>query len=391
MTPRTQRNNALYESTPATLQLMSFKNVPYDIPYDIIDEVDGADYRYEIARLESFKNWPVPYMKPERLAAAGFYFTGELDIVKCFECGTETYKWMEGDDPMVDHARQSPMCKFVRNTSCDNVPIDVVPDISTVPPITEGRDVCGPYEYDFSSDYYSRCLTNSSSSIYAKYPQYKFYDIRLRTFDHWPASFKQHPDRLSLAGFYYTGKGDQVLCFHCGVGVKNWEPSDEPWEQHAIWFPNCNYLLKVKGWKYVEEITGQSILPKDLQTESYIAKMEGSVGTELGTKRAKLDEEDRFPGPSSQSSQGTDDSGLESMSGDNSSVEGSNENLSDAEAGCSKSISDTTLCKICYDAEVSQLFLPCGHLVVCVACSKCIDICPVCRAHVTQQMKVYFS
>lgn len=260
MSPRTQRSNTLYESPPATLRLMSFKNVPYDI---IIDEVDGVDYRYEAARLESYKNWPVAYMKPERLAAAGFYFTGELDIVKCFACGTETYKWMEGDDPMMDHERQSPACKFIRNISCGNVPVDVVPDISIVSPISESRDVCGPYEYDLPPDYYDSYPTNSSSTC-AKYPEYKFYEVRLRTFEYWPTCFKQNPQELSRAGFYYTGRGDQVLCYSCGVGVKDWEPDDDPWEQHAIWYPNCNHLHEVKGSKYVQEITGQSISPRDV-------------------------------------------------------------------------------------------------------------------------------
>ncbi|XP_032681186.1 E3 ubiquitin-protein ligase XIAP-like [Odontomachus brunneus] len=388
MTPRTQRAEMFYE-IPPTVRLMSFKNVPYNVIIDEVDEVDSLDYRYELIRIQSFKNWPVPYMKPEKLAAAGFYYTGELDIVKCFECGTETYKWQEGDEPLVDHKRQSPTCRFLRNIVCNNISASEIADNVSpiVSPLLEGRDVCGPYKHDLLPDYYN---PTNSSSTYPKYLEYKRYEVRFRSFEHWPTSFKQNPKQLSLAGFYYTGRGDQVLCFHCGVGVKDWEPNDDPWEQHAIWYPNCNYLLEVKGPKYVEEITGRTISSKD--TASCVAKVEQSVDKRGEAKHIKFAEEDHLPGPSSQSSRYSDDSAVESMSSNNSSINGSNENLSDTKTeSCSKPISDTRMCKICFDAEVSQLFLPCSHLVTCVNCAKCIKTCPMCREFVTGQMKVFFS
>ncbi|XP_014475723.1 PREDICTED: death-associated inhibitor of apoptosis 1-like isoform X2 [Dinoponera quadriceps] len=370
--------------TPAKL-LMSIMNVPRDTTIDEVD--DGTDYRYEAIRLKSFEKWPLSYMKPESLVAAGFYFTGELDIVRCFECGTEMYKWLEGDDPMVDHERQSPTCKFIRNAFCDNVSFDVAPDISIASPMTEDRDVCGPYECDLPPDYYKLYPTNSSC---AKYPEYKLYEARLRTFEHWPTFLKQSPEELSLAGFYYTGEKDQVLCFHCGVGVKHWEPNDDPWEQHAMWYPNCYYLHEVKGSRYVGKVTGQSISPKNLQTASYVAKVELSIDAESETEHGKFDEENYLPGSPGPSSQGNDDSGVESISSNNSSIKDSNENLFDAEAGCSKSLSDSRICKICFDGEISQLFLSCGHLLTCADCAKCIKICPVCRTFITKQMKVIF-
>ncbi|KAM0732849.1 Apoptosis inhibitor IAP [Formica fusca] len=46
---------------------------------EIADETDNIDYRLESARLESFKNWPCAWMKPEKLAAAGFYYIGDKD------------------------------------------------------------------------------------------------------------------------------------------------------------------------------------------------------------------------------------------------------------------------------------------------------------------------
>lgn len=34
-----------------------------------------------------------------------------------------------------------------------------------------------------------------------------------------------------------TGHGDNVKCFHCDGGLRNWEPGDDPWQEHAKWFP----------------------------------------------------------------------------------------------------------------------------------------------------------
>jgi hypothetical protein len=38
------------------------------------------------------------------------------------------------------------------------------------------------------------------------HPSYNTYEARLRSYESWPRSLKQKPDKLSEAGFYYTGK-----------------------------------------------------------------------------------------------------------------------------------------------------------------------------------------
>jgi hypothetical protein len=86
------------------------------------------DFRFEAARRASFLNWPVSFIDPVSLAAAGLYYTGETDIVRCFECQLVISHWSEGHTPMQIHQMYSPECKFVRNEHCNNVPIGVDPD-----------------------------------------------------------------------------------------------------------------------------------------------------------------------------------------------------------------------------------------------------------------------
>ena len=41
---------------------------------------------------------------------------------------------------------------------------------------------------------------------------------------------------------YSLGIGDLVNCYHCGIGIRNWEFGDNPMELHIETSPNC-YLF----------------------------------------------------------------------------------------------------------------------------------------------------
>ncbi len=40
------------------------------------------------------------------------------------------------------------------------------------------------------------------------------------------------------------------------------------------------------------------------------------------------------------------------------------------------------LCVVCLDNHRNTVFVPCGHLVTCNACSIEINECPICRRHI---------
>ncbi|GCB68303.1 hypothetical protein scyTo_0012259 [Scyliorhinus torazame] len=94
------------------------------------------------------------------------------------------------------------------------------------------------------------------------------YDIRLETFLRWPVRNFIQPEQLSRAGFYYVGQNDDVKCFYCDGGLRSWEAGDDPWVEHAKWFPRCEYLLQEKGQTFVNQI--QTRFPNlfDLQLHS---------------------------------------------------------------------------------------------------------------------------
>lgn len=48
-------------------------------------------------------------------------------------------------------------------------------------------------------------------------------------------------------------------------------------------------------------------------------------------------------------------------------------------------------CKICMDAEVGVVFLPCGHFSCCADCATGMDFCPMCRCPIQEKIRTYLS
>lgn len=38
-----------------------------------------------------------------------------------------------------------------------------------------------------------------------------------------------------------VGSGDQVVCFMCGIAMKNWTTADNPWCCHIKLSPDCGF------------------------------------------------------------------------------------------------------------------------------------------------------
>lgn len=365
-----------------------------------VDEVDHRDYRMEEVRLQSYENWPVPFMDPGKMAAAGFYYTGESDKVRCFECKVEICQWLEGDNPMADHQRWQEQCRFIRKIPCGNVPIGESP--TSIPtPRPRSRDVCGPYGIEYragsSPDCHMPAPTEYQLPSTAKlgslgigrpkgpaHAEYASYDARLRTFESWPKSMSQTKECLADAGFYYTGKGDQTLCYHCGGGLKDWEPNDDPWEQHAKWFSKCYYLLMVKGQAYVNTVTGLSMAPPSkeetmqMNLPSYIKKVEPE-------KMDKESDKSCVAGPSSSRASSTEVSSKPEVQ------EAAKLVIPEPNPAPNKVVDDARMCKICYGEELGVVFLPCGHMVACVKCAPGMTTCALCRQPVSMTVRAFFS
>lgn len=324
-----------------------------------VDNVPDAQkpMHFESNRLRSFTGWNCRFIKPEDLAKEGFYYVHVGDHVKCAFCSIELGNWEENDSVEVDHRRFSPNCPFVLNKS-GNVPLGAENASPNMP--QEGRDICGgkyglevrpnscgEREEPSVSSFNKLNLPNVSKP--AAYPDFTRLEKRLESFKEWPLSIAQRPQELAEAGFFYTGKSDQTVCFFCGGGLKNWERDDDPWEQHAIWFSKCNYLLLQKGRDFIAEACNKNTAVLS-QSEAVSLGSTAEVGKAGAEKPSETNEE-----------QGSSPSSV------------------------------TTLCKICYDKEIGMVFLPCGHICACIDCATGLGNCAVCRRVIEATNRVFLS
>jgi hypothetical protein len=240
-----------------------------EMPRDV--QENYADFRFEAVRRSSFRNWPVSFIDPVSLAAAGFYYTGEADIVRCFECQLLASQWSVGDIPMQIHEMRSPECRFIRNEHCNNVPMGANP-AKVLRTRRRNRNISCPdglhYQesFDFNDHRFSRNPTAYDLSrlglkdvMKAAILEYATYESRLNSFATWPTYMTQTSEELAHAGFFYTGINDFTTCYHCGITIGNWRSEEDPWERHMISSPSCGHFLPVRGWEYVNNVTGQEL------------------------------------------------------------------------------------------------------------------------------------
>ncbi|XP_046869951.1 E3 ubiquitin-protein ligase XIAP [Hypomesus transpacificus] len=190
----------------------------------------SIDWSMMDSRLDSFRGSTLAQqVSVERLARAGFYFTGHADRVRCFSCQKTVENWCGGDTPVERHLEVSPTCKFLSCTYRYNVPA-----------LTNGS----PYNEE-AEDREFRLRTGEvvDESTYPIAPQMSNEDSRLRTFDAWRSETPVRPLELAQAGFYSTGESDRVLCFCCGGMLSGWEAGDTAWGEHSKYFPNCYFIL----------------------------------------------------------------------------------------------------------------------------------------------------
>ena len=58
---------------------------------------------------------------------------------------------------------------------------------------------------------------------------------------------------------FLSGNGDRCKCFHCGGELYDWEPEDDPFEEHAKWFPQCGYLRQKKGSDFIQYVMNRQV------------------------------------------------------------------------------------------------------------------------------------
>lgn len=71
------------------------------------------NYKLFADRLLSFCNWS-GISDPKEMAITGFYYLGERETCRCFNCGVEICEWRRGDSTLQVHLKYSPDCSHAK-------------------------------------------------------------------------------------------------------------------------------------------------------------------------------------------------------------------------------------------------------------------------------------
>ena len=193
------------------------------------------DMSSEMLRLGSFTAWPPgKFPVASNLAAAGFYFMGPDDTVKCFSCGGTICDWKQGMLPDNEHRKRYPDCDLVKNREVLNKPmLDpratnlVHNQVMTL--FSAQEQVPNQMGMSFIN---MNLRTSAEQRPGGTLPQSPpgpnnlgmlHEDVRLATFDAWPYENMVPASRLATAGFYYLPQDERVQCFFCALSIeKQW-------------------------------------------------------------------------------------------------------------------------------------------------------------------------
>ncbi|NXI33497.1 BIR7B protein, partial [Sterrhoptilus dennistouni] len=270
-------------------------------------------------RMRTFQQWPRSAPVSARdLAEAGFFYLGPRDEVQCFCCGGVLKDWRAGDCPIIEHLNFFPSCKYLRGK---DVGKEEMLSLQEIFDTVDGQ---------FLSVLQGIVSEDTALPNEPEYPEMVTEEMRLSTFENWPQNSNMHPEQLARAGFFYTGQGDVVRCFYCDGGVRSWSIGDDPWREHAKWYPECEFLLHSRGREFVssvqETFSTTLLAPSQLSTEEQLRRLQ-----------------------------------------------------------------EERMCKVCMDKDVSVVFVPCGHLVACEECALNLRLCPICRAVIRGSVRAFMS
>lgn len=359
---------------PSEAQKLSFSQ---PLPQQSNSDKTLKKMRYEEARLMSFLGWQKHNVaSPEDLAKAGFFYLGDSDKTRCAFCDMILCQWELGDDPMFEHRRQSPRCKFVLGIEITNIPMHP----------TQRQKV---KNYFVASSSSLQCLSHAVNQNHQTnvnlpwYPEYANETTRLLTFEKWP---HEHPAKevLCAAGLFYTGYGDNVRCFFCSIGLKNWWKDDDPVELHMTHNNACSFIRKI----HEQQSWPQSTLPQaylypfTFDSDKVVrALLDMGFDAEIINKTRRkhyFDKEIDFT-----SAEEWLEAIFEEIENNTSKDESENEmHLHEN--------SDTDgKCILCLDGDKNIVFLPCGHVATCLKCAKKIKDCCMCRTKIQSFTKIH--
>ncbi|XP_052811704.1 baculoviral IAP repeat-containing protein 3-like isoform X3 [Mya arenaria] len=363
-------------------------------------------------RQRSFASWRRQLPTPTALTGAGFFFTGKDDLVRCYECGIGLKDFSDGDDPLREHTRNAPKCRFIVDYFGSQSNIDAYNSRMEDPDEIRRRGLT------WFLDAKGTCVTQYQ----ARNESFRSFESRFSSYKTWPMSAVQRPYQLAEAGLYYTGREDHVRCFACDGGLRRWDPEDDPWIEHCKWFPACPFAREQKGDEYIALV--QATMDTDIAYSEQNGCSEQTSISQSNTDLVARVENLNINTTDIEELRRTCtiDMGFSSQDFDMAIIQLSEKGNSrptiedlintfeilgqrqENHAAKQRSLTEDNLlqenqrlrsmlmCFICQTNQVNVLFLPCNHHRLCIDCAReYFTACPVCHRPVNDIIKTFMG
>lgn len=362
-----------------------------------MEEKEGL-MKHEIYRRMSFKEWPLYFHITDKihvhdLAQFGFYYTGPNDRVKCAFCSGTLCDWTVTSDGAYEaHKQAFPECPLIVNIDkCENIPYS--PSRWPIPTWKKDAQAVSRVEKQ-----------SQNQAVLKKALHQKMVTLHARkmTYLYWPINLWQSPEECSEAGLFYTGFKDSLKCFFCDIRLFNWKDYHDPWVEHARWFPKCLYVLNVRGQKFVDSVQDvyaphgkdqeladaiqyacapavmnipavRTIVEIGFSTKTVIKVVRKIFGDSFPCVRSLLKAvlEEEYPELGIDRSREAKHDYIISILDEH------------------QKLKNERMCKICFENICNIVFIPCGHLCTCFSCASSLKLCPLCRAVIKSNVKIF--
>ena len=369
------------------------RNPQREAPGQLSVYIPPGDTRKETYRVFTFKEFPPTTISPTDLASNGFFYVGYRDRVQCFSCGIRVENWQIGDNPREQHKID---CGFANGTDTSNEPLPCF------------------YKRYLNSNFQQQ--PPATALLHPVNPHMRSLAARIATFDEsrWAGRVRLGIEKIAEAGFFSLGERDRAKCFYCNGGLQNWDYDDEPWFEHAKWFPSCEFVRRIKGNSFVDDITARfpninrptpvrqitnpptpltvdELVERAIESDKTVIQVK-EMGYSIESLRVVLKRKQETAGRLFDSPNDLLDALIEYQAAQPP-VTAPRRVETPPCLRKSKSIRERVSegrCKSC-EQSADVVLMPCGHLSVCHLCVSTLRECPVCRERVTSSIKVYRS
>lgn len=434
---------------------------PRDPPGQRSVYIPPGDVRREIYRLATFAKYPEEaVLQPWDLVKAGFYYMGYKDRVRCSSCGMQVEDWLTGDDPVAAQWHEVG-CLYDRSDPAENIHVGEVRSRERPRGSVAQRERLRLQNNESGQRQQARaagetCYKQVNSlirpvvsqgaarragngiTLWVMFPCENPVNPhmastlhRMQTFHDNLSRWNENNIRASAsdmveAGLYYLGQRDRVKCWYCNGGLQNWHVDDNPWFEHAKWFPTCEYVLQNKGPEYVYQVTqrfpnlnrsnlaaatqrprmqevvekplivdprnvrrrNEEKVEKEMQTSEIVWEAKNMGFAEQYIREAVKARVNQFGRGFGKLATLVDDllviqeqqAGKE---GEKTKGNSSNNPVMDLKEILQE------MCRLCGKKKVVVVLLPCGHLALCELCQDKLSRCPICQVKVEARIRTF--